>query len=147
MKNTTVRFTEAKDKAQVLQLLDELGREVGGEEAVESSMFEEILTRPDTMIFVAEENSSIVGLITFYLLPNIRHGWHGGYIEDFIITRSKRGQGIGSSLMQAVKEYCRKSGIKVVKVNSGNRLKQAHRFYERHGGKQTEIMFRFDIHV
>lgn len=47
--------------------------------------------------------------------------------------------------MKAIIAYCKKSKIKVIKLDSVLELEEAHRFYEKHGGKHTEKMYRFDI--
>ena len=143
-----IRLAIPEDKDQVLRLLDEFSKlhdakevpsEIGGQ------IFDEIITRSDTKIFVAEEENRLHGLATFYLLPNIRHGWHRGHIEDFFVSDPKRGTGIGTQIFDAIKKYCHNNNIKVIKLDSGNELTSAHFFYRKNGGKQTEQMFRFDI--
>ena len=150
-----IRFADQKDKESVLKLLDELGEEVNKKmgysphnaeaQKVGGRVFEEIISRKDTLIFVAEENKELIGLITLYLLTNMRHGWHRGHVEDFVVSEKKRGKGIGTQLFDAVKQYCRENNIKVIKLDSGIDLTNAHRFYEKNGGKFTEKMFRFEI--
>ncbi|MBI5123247.1 GNAT family N-acetyltransferase [Candidatus Roizmanbacteria bacterium] len=153
--NIDIRLAKSEDKKAVLKLLDELGEEVNRKsdyspqnteaQKVGGPIFDEIISRKDTFIFLAEENDLIVGLITFYLLPNMRHGWHRGHVEDLVVSEKKRGQGVGSLLFNAIKNYCREHNIKVIKIDSGLDLTDAHKFYEKHGGKFTEKMFRFDI--
>ncbi|MBI4163116.1 MAG: GNAT family N-acetyltransferase [Candidatus Aenigmarchaeota archaeon] len=150
-----IRFATINDKKACLKILDELGTEVKQKRGVEKisteaqriggKIFNEIIKRKDTKIFVAEEKGKIIGLATFYLLPNIRHGWHRGHIEDFIVHKEERNKGVGSSLMNYIKDYCKKNKVKVVKLDSGLELRNAHLFYEKHGGKHTEKMYRFDI--
>ena len=150
-----IRLATTSDKTQVLLLLDELGEEINVKLSNSSRnteakklggpLFEEIVRRNDTMIFVAEENRKIVGLISLYLLPNMRHGYQRGHIEDIVVARDRRRKGIGTRLIEAVKNYCRKNGIRVIKLDSASALTDAHRFYEKMGGKFTEKMFRFDL--
>ncbi|MBI4129732.1 GNAT family N-acetyltransferase [Candidatus Roizmanbacteria bacterium] len=143
-----IRHAVISDREQVLQLLNEASREWKASDKpseVGSSIYEEIIKREDTVIFVAEENNKLIGLVTFYLLPNIRHGWHRGHVEDFFVTKRMRGKKVGSKLFDAIKTYCRKHHIRVIKLDSSNENIDAHRFYEKNGGKQTEKMFRFDL--
>ncbi len=150
-----IRLAIKRDKKQVLQLLDEIGEEINKKKGysphnaeaqkVGGSIFDEVLSRKDTLIFVADEKGKLIGLITCYILPNIRHGWHRGHIEDFVVSKILRGKGVGSKLLDAVKKYCREKRIKVIKLDSGIELTDAHNFYEKHGGKFTEKMFRFDL--
>lgn len=143
-----IRFADSEDKDQVLTLLDEFSLLLKARETpskIGGKIFDEIITRNDIKIFVADENGILTGLATLYLLPNIRHGWQRGHIEDFFISGKYRRKGIGSLLLNAVKDYCRKNSIRVIKLDSGNELTKAHRFYEKNGGKSTERFFRFDI--
>ena len=99
-----IRFATKEDKSQILKLMDELGEEVNRvmgysphnaeAQKVGEHIFDEIISRKDTLIFVAEEDGKIIGLITLYLLPNMRHGWHRGHVEDFVVSETARGKGI-----------------------------------------------------
>ncbi len=143
-----VRFATAKDKAEILNLFDEFGVLIYAKEIpskVGAAIFDEVIGRNDTKIFVIEDNDQILGMATFYLLPSIRHGWKRGHIEDFFITKTARGNGTGTFLLKSIKDYCCKNNIKVIKLHSGNDLVRAHHFYEKNGGKTTERFFRFDI--
>lgn len=150
-----IRLATQSDKSGVLTLLDELGEEINKQKGfsphnaeaqkIGGPMFDEIINNPDTFIFVAEEDDELHGLATFYALPNIRHGYRRGHIEDFVVSEKSRGKGVGSMIMNAIKEYCQKNNMKVIKLDSGMDLVFAHKFYEKNGGKNTEKMFRFDL--
>jgi GNAT superfamily N-acetyltransferase len=148
LKHMTIRLATPQDKDQVLGLFNEFSAMFHSEDKpsqVGSEIFDEIMSRNDTMIFVAGAEGKLQGLVTFYLLPNVRHGWHRGHIEDFFVTSSARHRGVGTLLFDYIKDYCRNNNVKVVKLDSGNELASAHRFYEKNGGKTTERFFRFDI--
>ncbi|OGG26270.1 hypothetical protein A2960_04820 [Candidatus Gottesmanbacteria bacterium RIFCSPLOWO2_01_FULL_39_12b] len=143
-----VRFATPKDKVKILDLFDEFGSLINATDIpseVGGAMFDEIINRDDTKIFVVEEKGQISGIATFYLLPNIRHGRKRGHLEDFFITSTARNKGVGTFLLKSIKDYCHKNNIKVIKLHSGNELVNAHSFYEKNGGKTTERFFRFDI--
>lgn len=155
MSAVQIRFAVSKDKEKILGLLDELGEEINlrskysahNTEAKKlgGPIVDEILKRNDTKIFVAELDGKLIGLITFYILPNIRHGSHRGHIEDVVVSKNMRGKGIGPKLFDSVRKHCRDNNIKVIKLDSGRDLIDAHKFYEKIGGRYTEKMFRFDI--
>ena len=143
-----IRLASLSDKQQVLALFDEFSvlfhakdipSQVGGD------IFDEIIKRQDTKIFVAVDKNKVVGLATFYLLPNIRHGWHRGHVEDFFTTATYRGKGVGTQIFNTIKDYCKKTHIKVIKLDSEKTNLSAHAFYEENGGRFTEKMFRFDL--
>lgn len=151
-----VRFAEARDVNEVLGLLDELIKEVNlkrgqrapkgieGQEA-RREIFSKLLEREDVKIFVAEDNGHLVGVCDLFILPIMRRGNYHGHIEDLVISKNVRGKGIGSMLLNAVKDYCKQQNINVIKLTSGLELVSAHKFYEKNGGKFEEKMFRFDL--
>ncbi len=149
-----IRLAEQEDKENVLAILDELIAEVnkkmgsskkhrGNEKRY--AMYDEVIKRDDIKIFIAEENNTVVGLGELHIVPILRRGYHQGVIENFVVAESMRGKGIGSALIQEIINYCKKNNISVIKVNSGIELAEAHAFYEKHGGKFTEKLFRFEI--
>lgn len=125
-----IRLATKKDKNDVLRLFDEL-RNITESKPIQISpeqrgrceeFFDEVISRKDTHIFVAEDEGKLVGMVTFYLLPNIKHGLYRGHIEDVVVTQSARRSGVGSKLLSFVKEYCMKNKIKVVKLDSDHKL-------------------------
>lgn len=149
-----IRTATENDKKPVLRLLDELltyiedTQKHGSHDPVEevgSDLFNEVTTKNSVKIFVAEENSNIVGVATFFLYPIVRRGQYRGQLEELVVTKSMRGKGVGSKLLEAVKLYCKENKIHSFRLNSGIELTETHKFYEANGGKFTEKMFRFDL--
>jgi GNAT superfamily N-acetyltransferase len=143
-----IRLANRQDKDKVLKLFDEFSSLLQAKEVpskIGGNIFDEIMNQGDTKIFVADENGELAGVVTFYLLPNIRHGWKRGHIEDFFVSNEFRNKGIDTQLLSFIKGYCKKNNIKVIKLDSGIKLTNAHKFYEKNGGKTTERFFRFDI--
>ena len=151
-----VRLANKSDKAELLKLVDQLSIEIlSNEKSAKQNpkgaqqnggpIFSELIQRTDTEIFVAEDKGKLVGVANFYILPNIRHGHRWAHIDDFVVDKSTRGQGVGSKIFEYIKKYCRENNIKVIKLESGYELLPAHKFYEKLGGKSTDRMFRFDI--
>lgn len=149
-----IRFAEEKDKENILKILDELidevNKKMGSTKGHKSNeeryvMYEEMLQREDIKIFIAEENGKLVGVAELFIVPILRRGYYQGVIESLVVTKNMRGQGVGSALVKEIINYCKKNNLPVIKVNSGNELTEAHKFYERHGGKFKEKLFRFDL--
>ena len=150
-----IRLANMQDKEAVLALLDELLLEVSKKrtqttqlsesQVKREKIFVDLLKREDVKIFVAEEDSRLLGVADLFILPIMRRGYFAGHLEDLVITEDSRGKGVGSALLHAVKDYCKKNNIKVMKLTSGFELENAHKFYEKQGGVHTEKMFRFDL--
>ena len=150
---TTTRLATVNDKLAVLGLLDELLSFIDETnhgthtpvQTVGSPLYETVMRDNSLQIFLAEDHGQAVGLMTFFVYPVIRRGHYRGQIEDVFVTKTMRGKGVGSKLLEAVKAYCHDYGISSVRLNSGLLLTEAHAFYEKNGGKFTERMYRFDI--
>lgn len=150
-----IRFAAPSDRQAVLALLDELIDEVNRcsnrppkgvyDDKTRAKLYDSLLKRDDVKIFVAEDQGKIVGVADIFIHPIMRRGYHQVHIEDFVVTRKLRGKGIGSILMQAIKKYCTDNNITKMKLTSGLELESAHKFYEKHEGKFTEKMFRFEL--
>ena len=85
----------------------------------------------DYFLAVAREGDAILGTATGIVC----HGLGGNFlvIEDFVVTESLRGKGIGTKLMAALDNFAvRRNCIYAILVSSGHR-KKAHRFYEKCG--------------
>jgi len=150
-----IRFATIRDKKAVFSLLDELIDEVNrksgrppkfteGQEK-RSRIYKELLNNPAVKIFIAEEGSQIIGVADLFIVPIMRRGYYQGHIEDLVVREKERGKGIGTALINAVKDYCKKKGIKVIKLTSGLELTKAHKFYIKNGGIFTEKLFRFNL--
>ena len=61
------------------------------------------------------------------------------------MCKEYRRKGVGKALFDALKTWCKKHNVNVIKLDSGLELPDAHKFYESMGGKFTEKMFRFDL--
>ncbi|MDD5145232.1 MAG: GNAT family N-acetyltransferase [Candidatus Pacebacteria bacterium] len=143
-----IRFATSQDKEQILKLMDEFNVLLKSQDVpskIGGAMFDEIIKSGDNKIFVAEENNKLIGTATLYFLPNIRHGEKMGYVKNFYVTERMRDKGVGRAIFGAIKKYCLENNVKVIKLTSSNKLKNAHNFYEAMGGKSTERSFRFDI--
>lgn len=148
----TVTEATIADSDAILALFDEFSRHLKAPDVpskVGRLMLEHVLQQPQYHVFLARQSQShnAVGMITLYELPNIRHGYTRGHIEDFFVSEMARRQGVGNALFSHVKKYCAQHHMPVIKLDSGNELVGAHQFYERQGGKTSERFFRFDISV
>ena len=94
------------------------------------------------LIAISEASGSIVGFVQLYPVfstVSLQKQW---LLNDFYVSEEERNSGIGSALMEAVKEYFHgvaKGFILVThKTNTG-----AKRFYDKHGWKTDVFDFYF----
>ena len=82
--------------------------------------------------FVAEHNSTIIGMALFYYRYST---WKGKtiHLEDLIVTEAMRGTGAGSSLYKEVIKFAKAIGVRRVEWAVLNWNTTAIKFYERSG--------------
>jgi N-acetylglutamate synthase-like GNAT family acetyltransferase len=115
----TVRATTAADRPQVSQFL----REQWGEDAVVSRGK---LYQPSALPgFLAEEDSSIAGLLTYHI--------KGNECEIVTIDAAQKFRGVGTMLLGVVKEAAKAAGCHRLWLITTNNNLSALRFYQRRG--------------
>lgn len=105
-----LRFAEKADCSRLLELIHELARYEKAPEQVTVTLeeFEDagFGKAPVWKAFVAEDEDGIQGMALYYVRYST---WKGKrlYLEDFLVTESKRGTGIGKLLFDRVIEEAR----------------------------------------
>lgn len=104
----TVRLGEKRDMQSVLDLITELAVFEKEPDAVEITVEDLIRdgfsANPKFKVYVAEQESAIIGIALFYERYST---WKGRaiHLEDLIVTKSKQKIGAGKALYTAVLKY------------------------------------------
>lgn len=136
--NVLVRDAIENDMKQVLMLIKELAKFEKEPNAV--ILNEEQLVRdgfsenPKFKCFVAESNNEIIGMALGY--PRYST-WKGVtmHLEDLIVTKSRRGNGIGSLLFSKFINYAHSLRVKRIEWAVLDWNVNAIEFYEKNGAK------------
>jgi glucosamine-phosphate N-acetyltransferase len=94
-------------------------------------------------IFVIEKDNKIVGSITCLIEPKfIRNMKSICHIEDFIVDKNYRGQGIGNKLLEFIKDFSKKNNCYKIILNCSEDYIN---FYNKKGfyQKNFEMLLRF----
>ena len=141
-----VRAAVADDEAAVLRLVEELfeppGRRPPGYSSERASGgFRQAVAEPHADVLLALDGEALVGLASVYAeLPSIRFG-RRCWLEDLVVTASRRGEGIGRRLLEAATEWGRAHGCTYLELSSANERRDAHRFYLANGMAQNSLLF------
>jgi GNAT superfamily N-acetyltransferase len=80
----------------------------------------------------AQQPEGIVAVAGFWIRENL--AWDRFiYVDDLVTLSSQRSQGIGSRMLEWLREYAIKEGCRQLHLDSGVQRKDAHRFYESEG--------------
>ncbi len=152
----TIREYKTADKKQVWNLIAEL-QDYGaqyepgmrpGKEMAEGYLEKAILkdcAEKDGKIFVAEDNNELVGFIWVHLgkepkdLMYYEPFQSFAYINDFMVTESYRGQGVGRDLITSVEEYAKQKGINQLKLHVVPKNDLAREVYQKMGFEEDDI--------
>lgn len=86
------------------------------------------IENPDRIVYLAYADERCVGQIV------LRRDWNGyAFIEDICVSRSARGQGVGSSLVQAAISWAKSAGLNGLALETQDSNVLACRFYAKCG--------------
>jgi GNAT superfamily N-acetyltransferase len=142
----SVRVATTEDEAPVLALLEELfeppGRRARGYTPERgAAAFRHAVATPDADVLLAGDGARILGLASVYVaLLSMRFG-RRCWLEDLVVTSSRRGERIGRLLLDAATSWARTHGCTHLELESASARKDAHRFYVSSGMAQTALSF------
>jgi GNAT superfamily N-acetyltransferase len=101
-----------------------------------------LIQKENFRLFAAYDRSNqCIGAVGFQLQNRLSLG-KIIYIADLVTDENHRSQGIGSQLINFVKQEADQQQIDAIVLDSGLQRKQAHKFYEQHGYKAVSYSFR-----
>jgi len=141
----TIRGAKKNDMPRVLELIQELAYFEKESDAVEVSVTDleqdGFGENPAFYCFVAEIDNTIEGIALIY---NRYSTWKGKilHLEDLIVSKAKRGLGIGSALLDKVVQFADNLGVKRINWEVLDWNEPAIAFYEKKGAK---VMRDWDV--
>ncbi|MEO8216528.1 MAG: GNAT family N-acetyltransferase [Acidobacteriota bacterium] len=107
-----------------------------------SVVFAALSSYPDYHIYLAEDDGTIAGTFALLIMDTLGDRCApAGIVEDVVVDRSRRGRGVGESMMQFAMDRCRFRGCYKLVLSSNVRREDAHRFYERIGFERHGYSF------
>jgi GNAT superfamily N-acetyltransferase len=134
-----VRRATPADADEVARLLDDFNREFDTPSpgaTVLAGRLRRLLAGDSTVALLAGTPAVGVALVT--LRPNV---WYEGLVallDELYVVPARRGEGIGSSIIEALMALARDRGVDLVEINVDEGDVDAQRFYVRHGFTATE---------
>jgi len=99
--------------------------------------------------FVAEDEGKLVGYVfgtVVDLLPETFKDERAGILGDIYVAADKRGTGVGTALVQAMKDWFKLRGVSHYELHVAAMNKQGIRFWEKTmGAKNVMIRMRADV--
>jgi GNAT superfamily N-acetyltransferase len=147
-----IRKVQPGDTRPLTTLLRELGwfKRIANEPvektfAIVASQLEQCLRDGSHSLYVAEDQAGeLAGYVSVHWLPYLFLPGSEGFISELFIRETDRGAGLGSRLLQAVKEEARERGCyRLSLLNSRQRESYQRRFYQKQGWEERPDMVNF----
>ena len=140
-----IRNGITKDISEITKLLEELGRPQP-KNKLERTKFEKLiqqyLSDDDKQILLAEDNSKIVGMASLVFLPRLNQNKPELWIPDLVVSKDYQNKGIGKELVKACVKIAKTKNCFRIRLESGNKRKDTHKFYKKTGFEQYALTFR-----
>jgi len=106
------------------------------------TIFRKMKSIPDHIIYVAVQDSKIIGSATIFIEPKFIHkGGKVGHIEDVVVNKEHQGEGIGLRLIKALIQYAEKKGCYKTVLDCTDEIMP---FYKKLGFKHFSNSMRID---
>lgn len=133
-----IRDAVPADAPAVARLLDQLGYPT--EPAAAASRLERLRIVGDRVL-VADAGGEVVGLAHLQVTPALEHDRPAAKIGALVVDESRRGEGVGRALIEALDQEARVRGCGVLFLTTSARRTDAHEFYRRVGLEETGKRF------
>ena len=108
--------------------------------------FERIDGSLDHLMLVLQEGDVVAGYLQLSFIPGLSHrGMTRGNIEAVRIAGDRRGQGLGTILLDRAIDECRARGCALVQLTAHRTRSDAKRFYERLGFVASHEGFKLSL--
>ncbi len=98
-------------------------------------IYDKLLSECNVLLAV-EENGEIAGVVSYSIMDmkaSIIHPFKSLWISDLVIEESHRGKGIGTVLMEKVKETAKENNVDRIQLNVSSYNTDAVRLYKKLG--------------
>jgi GNAT superfamily N-acetyltransferase len=138
----TIRDARALDAPAIAELLGQL--DYPTDSAAVAGRLERLVIVGDRVI-VAELDEQVVGLAHLHVSPAIEHEQPAAKLGALVVHESRRGEGIGRALVEAVEAEARARRCRLVYLTSAERRDGAHAFYRGAGFDETGRRFAKEL--
>jgi len=133
-----IRRFDSQDTPAVLQLANDLIPKSEGPQR--ATMLQNVLQDPNYTIYVADVDECIVGFIDLRLFPDFVEGILLALIQNLVVQKPFRRQGIGSKLLRHVIADAVQRNVGEIHVWTEFENQQAITFYVQHGFQKRGLV-------
>lgn len=99
----------------------------------ENEVFDTKIMSADSVIFLAKENDSYIGIITLHKISLIRRWIYDAEIEEMFVKETYQWTEVAQKLLDTGIAWVKENNIRSIQLKSHDLLHRAHKFYEKNG--------------
>jgi len=144
MKFELATLSDVPALCKLLNLLFEQEAEFKPNLEAQTLGLELIIKNPETgHIIVARNNNELIGMVNILYTVSTALGARVAMLEDMVISKPFRGEGVGSELIEFALSYAKQQGCKRISLLTDHDNNAAHQFYQKHGFcRSSMVVFR-----
>lgn len=89
------------------------------------------LDSPESIIFLAKDNDTYLGVLTLHKIPIIRRWIYDAEIEEMFVQEPYHGSNVAQKLLDSGVLWAKDNNIRSIQLKSHDLLLRAHKFYEK----------------
>jgi ribosomal protein S18 acetylase RimI-like enzyme len=136
----TIRRAAPGDEAAIVRLTREMAAGEDDVSPIDVHSVRRFLASPIAGVLLAEDVGEAVGLLGYALVPGLYHAADSGLIELLVVTRTRRGEGIGRRLVDTALRMFREAGCAEASVSTGEDNRKAQRVYRAAGLTESSLL-------
>lgn len=139
----TIRPARAEDIASMCSLLTELfsiESDFCPNEAKQRRGLAMLMEDARGQMVVAEKEGRTVGMCTGQLVISTAEGGYSVLVEDLVVSKDCRKQGLASAMLEAIGHWASLNGAERLQLLADKDNDNALRFYERIGWRRTNLV-------
>jgi ribosomal protein S18 acetylase RimI-like enzyme len=136
-----MREATAEDAEAIHSLAGELAAALGdsppsSEDA--RARLVELLEEPRARVLVAEDDGVVVGVVSFWIKPDLAHGDTVVEVPTLVVAEGSRREGVGKLLMEEVQKLGAENGANLIELVATTQNVAAREFYRSLGFVETD---------
>lgn len=104
-------------------------------------VYERALLSTSQRYICAAEAGEVIGFLSISFKNSLWQEALLANIDELVVAEARRGEGIGSALLDHAVDLARKTGAARIELDSAFHRTEAHEFYERHGFEKRAFLF------
>jgi len=140
--NTAIKQLSADDVEpfkQLLLLFEEVF-EMKDHQIPDDTYLQQLLDNEGFLVLVALDGDDVVAGLTAHTIPSYYYTSSEMYLYDLAVKSEFQRKGIGTQLLEALKDYCREKGYKELFVQADEADTHALEFYRSTGGTPEKVV-------